>query len=238
MARSPITTRVDASAMVRGLKLWADAMGTSFTESARIHSARLLKDAVKWTWPKNRTQGRQAVRRDVKRAIWFMDPGKLQSPSLRRFANSHPAEFVQTILNKTHPGAEHVGERGEFKPAHESMRDRRGRVRKNKTKYVTTKERMLERYIGRRRKMVGYAKSGWVNSFNVLRNRIKPTSRLSSGRSAKPKPLVGWVQPRKFPYIAGSLHDTMGFSGFDGKVVMTNFSPWAQNTKDFIPQMN
>lgn len=178
-------------------------MNLTFQSDAKEHSAALLEFArykrfttaqalrfegrqlagllIKLTPPRNRSQGRAAVARDIRRAIRPLRPQDFDNPKIKSLIRARDYAGLQVVFRRM--------ERGEFRNAlvvafdpaiHRDAQQSRGRVLKAKG-VVTPDSDLVRDYIRKIQENVGGGKGGWAESFLHLGG--KPAAWISKHRN-------------------------------------------------------
>lgn len=127
-----------------------------------------------------RRAGEEAVKRDVERAFAPVDtlPEKFtRSPRLKRqMERAIEARDIDRVRGlfvvAKIPSSSLV--QAPTEALHNSVRDRRGRVRRSRTSYYVMDGRALQRFVRQKQKLVGRAKAGWVAGARALQVRGLP----------------------------------------------------------------
>lgn len=204
-------------------------MNLTFQSDAKEHSAALLEFArykrfttaralrfegrqlaallIKLTPPRNRSQGRAAVSRDIRRAVRPLRPQDFDSPKLKALIRARDYAGLQIVFQRI--------ERGEFRNAlvkafdpslHRDAQKSRGRVLKS-TGVVTPDSDLVRDYIKKIQDNVGGGKGGWAESLIHL-----------GGKTA------AWISRHR---NQGSVEDKAD-NAVSAYIKMSNESEWAE----------
>ncbi len=169
-----------------GLTEWNQAVLRYVEDSGRepfkalsSQAGLLMEQIVRFTPPiKGQRQGLNAVKRDINRTAWPINPDDFTDERLRRRVRRAAEQHDLVTLQKF--ADERLGpprfSRSKVIPwsaqHHKEQRDRRGRVTSNRH-FATTDGGEMKEYIGRKQQGVGSAKGGWVGGLIALGRPVK-----------------------------------------------------------------
>ena len=182
--------------------------GIEFREGLRIQGRLLAEQIIKFTPPKNRAQGNNAVRRDIGRVFNPLNPNKLTKISrlIRSRDNAALQRFIDGLKDGPLKGKKVIS----FSPSvHRNMQKSRGRVQ-TASSFVTPDFDEVKAYIKKIQKNVGQAKGGWAASVNGLGGSVS-----------------SWIDRHRG---SGSMEDRT--NEVPAYITMTNASVWASGGDD------
>ena len=208
-----IVAESNATAHREALLQYADLTGKGLIQSLRDEARLLLKQVIEFTPPQGdddstpRTQGRNAVERDIHRAIRPIDPSfesESLNKSITRLADERDYDALQTIYDRIGAGVKVRP----FSPAiHQQARASRGRVPDTTKPVLTPDTAELNAYVKTVQNRVGRGKGGWALAYVKLGG--KPANWIRK-----------WVE-------TGTFYDTLA-NFKDGAIEQTNRSEWAR----------
>lgn len=168
----------------------ASATNRDFTVVFRDELRLLMQRVIRLTPPHDggtgvggqmRTIGKNAVKRDISRAIRLLSPKGVNAmplkPRLKKWVKKYVAERNGGALAKMaadgvfgHRNRNLViltGEK-EIADAHRRMRDSRGVVRRSSTPYATFDSDAYDTHVARKQGNVGMAKGGWEAAYAAV----------------------------------------------------------------------
>lgn len=169
---SDFTFSVNMVGYDRATLRYVEELGFTFPQAVRQSSRLLAAELMKFTAPRSQAQGRAAVKRDIGRAMWLLDPDKIHNDVLATAVRDEEFDVVAAFianLTKRHSDSTLMRFRlKHFSPdLHQSKRNSRGRVAKSQGVMVLER-REYNRYVKATQKHVGSAKFGWAISGREL----------------------------------------------------------------------
>lgn len=162
---------------------WAVATRTDIAEALRIQAKRTTGLVVRMTppmkslaalepWGTQKRLGEAAVERDVKRLFTPLDEvaGSIKNPALKErmeeavAARDMPSVFA--LMNVLKMPQDVV--RQPTEALHNRWRDNRGRVRRQRSRYLVISRGAVNAFVRMKKRLVGRAKGGWAAAANVL----------------------------------------------------------------------
>jgi hypothetical protein len=129
---------------------------------------------VKESWSAQRKVGQTAVKRDIERV--FKPISKVHAfeeiknarsrATVKRYIQTGQTSKLLTVMQRLGIRASIVETATEA--THKAQRDSRGRVRKNKTRFLVVQERTIAALVRKKQALVGTAKSGWNKAYAAL----------------------------------------------------------------------
>lgn len=204
-----LVTSVDLTDYDLAVRRLVTELGIEGPRAVQTAARQLFEELLRITAPKTQAQGRKAVARDISRAMWAIDPAKIHNAILRQAVEDGEFDVVMAFLNNLRK----VGRGGllsryrleHFNPSlHQSVRDRRGRVRRSRGIIVLERSKH-SRYVKEIQGHVGATKYAW----GVGAQRMGAT-------------IPGWIL--KHHAGLGVLEDNLA-NREDPSVAMTNKGP-------------
>lgn len=156
---------------------------------------------MRFTPPKSLEQGRKAVNRDILRAMTPLDIETIKNKRLRSILASRDNEAFRSFQAKSKTFKRWRVEPFDPDRLHKRVRDRRGRVQREKKVFVLERNEVA-RYIAAKQRQVGYMRSGWAPAILALggrlpawvaRHRHNPGFVVSALHGASPSVTIGNV---------------------------------------------
>jgi len=148
--------------------------GITVQEGMRFEGRQLMIRIIQFTPPqKGMAQGRQAVSRDIQRAIVPISPNGFKTPRIRKLVRSKNLPALTEVFKKLDSTNRLFNtEAIQFDPGiHQRMRDRRGRVTKQVARYSSPDYQEMKQYIKDRGASVGQARGGWSKALEGMGGR-------------------------------------------------------------------
>jgi hypothetical protein len=156
-----MTVSVDMSAFNLAVRRYVTDLHLGFRTVVRISARHLAEQLMKYTPPKSQAQGRAAVKRDIGRAMWLLDPKKIQNKRLAQLVSDQNFDAVAAFMSHVKTGILAGMRLKRFDPVlHSSVRDSRGRVRRSQ-RVAVLERRPLKAYIQTMLGHVGSTKYLW-----------------------------------------------------------------------------
>lgn len=200
---------------------WSAALRAIIREtrkSARIVVTERVRAALgyvmQFTPPKNRAQGRAAVKRDLISTMRPIRTDGFDNENLKRIVRRGDRDAFNAFTRHLKHGPLKGMEAVAFSPdVHERARDRRGRVRRNYRQVVigASDSARWKKYLSQLWARVGWARSGWL-----------PALRAVSGKAP------GWVLQHGNGQKAGGVIDGRAHPT-NPEVTVINNTAWAAN---------
>lgn len=213
-----LEAKVEAAEFMKAISAYREALGISMPDAIRKQGRLLLQKASQFTPPKTMGQGKKAVARDIKRAVYPLTVRQFKSPDLRKVISKAIRERnlrdIEAILHNA--GWSRLEKVVPFSPdLHTSQRNKRGRVPdRGGVRIATPDAQQVNAYIKKVQTRVGMAKGGFALGVTML------------GGS-----LPAWVTKWS---SAGEFKDNTA-SAIDTYIQQTNRSPWtAQGDEDRV----
>lgn len=164
------TFKTDFSKFNRAMEDYAAITKRGIPEVFKMQMRLLMKQVMSFTFPKQRAQGENAVRRDIARAITPTDAqwvSHIRNDGLRNRIQKLLDAGSRTALDEVLTRSK-MGQIVPFSPMlHKSARNARGRVTKSSGK-LTTDVAAHKAYTDKKVKLVGWARSGWTPMLNAV----------------------------------------------------------------------
>jgi hypothetical protein len=157
---------LDTTKFNRAVAMYQDRLGMAAPDIVRTQGRLLLKMVIRLTPPKSLAQGRNAVARDIRRSMTPLDPDFFRNERLQDLARRNDTEALNEVIKRSGGWKGWVVSRFD-KKLHTGQRDRRGRVQRDKRKFVTDIAR-LQKYTKDVQQRVGQRKAGWGRSYEFL----------------------------------------------------------------------
>jgi hypothetical protein len=139
-------------------------LGIPIADVIKTQMRLFLQAAMRITPPRTQKQGRDAVARDLKRAVQPISADDFQSEAIKRVIRKRDKEAFAALLPKIRPNWQEV----DFDPAlHTKARDRRNRVRKSQ-KLATLDARAWKDYLKVIQSRVGRMKAAWLPALRAV----------------------------------------------------------------------
>jgi hypothetical protein len=203
-ANPPVPTiAVDHQAFADDLKNFRSGLDATLVTLLRQQTAQVLRRCVEYTPPYSgsrqskmqdrpgayggtaRRRGERAAERDIRRV--FVPVNKLwafmRNKDFQKAVRKNDAVAIRLILGPKFNFP--VVSPYPLTSFHMKQRDRRGRVRKKPDQQLVTRPANLDRYVKRRKHMVGYAKSGWAAAVKLFG--------MGERGGGQARTLPGWV---------------------------------------------
>lgn len=156
-----IHATVDTTGFDLAVRRYVTDLHLELRDVVRTSARQLAQQLMRYTPPKSQAQGRAAVKRDIGRAAWLLDPAKIQNKRLAQLVSDEDFDAVQAFMSHVKTGILAGIRLKRFDPfLHSSVRDSRGRVRRSQ--HVAVLERRpLKAYIKMILGHVGSTKYLW-----------------------------------------------------------------------------
>ena len=172
-----------------------------------FYSKRLVRDGEKQPTPL--APGKNAVARDVKRAVKPLRVSDWHSEAIRKIIRRRDKAAMQKVLDKSTSAAVRGAKVVNFTPdLHERMRNRRGGVSAKRTTMFTFDAEAVGAYIKRKQRNVGMARDGWSKALTSYGKRPVSWVARHGGRDS---------------FIDDKAEDKLSAS-----ILISNRSPWAK----------
>jgi hypothetical protein len=147
----------------RSIRRYVDELGIEMPKVVRQTFRLIMRDVISITSPKNNAQGRKAVARDINRAVFLLDPQKVNNKILKTAIQDREYDVVLLILKRLKSGNwSNLTAVVPFQPSlHTGVRDRRGRVQRPRT-IATPDVSEHRKYVRATQGHVGYSRAGWA----------------------------------------------------------------------------
>jgi len=236
-----IKVEYDSGDIDERLRQLSDALGLSVRDIARDAMRTGCASAVVETFPHKKSDGSNAIERDLHRIFWPIGKNKI-APGRSIIKNWNPKNAGGDVARafKLANGAVVYADRSSYKPSgstselrrfHESHRGSRGRVRGKLRKFkvgtmtfspkIFMKPGAFNSYKRERQKGVGKLKSGWLPALRYF-ERVT----FSKGSSRVPP----WVK-RHEAGADGSWIDTIGEDGSGSMSARNNAAGWIDSRR-------
>lgn len=201
---------------------WLAATGKRLIEGLEEEWPLLMRKIIDFTPPfksggasgvSDYSVGRQAVAGDIYKTMRPFDPSAVRSKSLQKIVNDKNYAAFNIVADRSASGYMKGSVAAPFSPdIHTRQRDARGRVSHRTVPFVMlgSDAAMLKKYVREVQDHVGYARSGWVAAYNLVKD--------PEGYA-----LPNWVA--KHGENAGGVIDERGAT--DPSFTARNWSPWA-----------
>jgi hypothetical protein len=149
----------------------ASALGKDGPVILRDETRLFIKQAARFTPPKNRKQGQDAVQRDVKRAAQPLEREFFTADWIRALVDKYQGQWdkIEAALKKTAFGKWRFEKFS--KRLHTGARDSRGRVNRSQRTFAFPTQEILA-YVKRVKAHVGLLKSGWWPAYRQLGGKM------------------------------------------------------------------
>lgn len=192
------------------IERYSRELGLPIADVIKTQMRLFLQAAMRITPPKTQKQGRDAVARDLKRAVSPITADDFESESIKRIIRAKDKAAFAGALSSIRPNWELV----DFDPAlHTHARDRRNRVRKQQ-KRATLDVRAWKDYLKVLQGRVGRMKAAWL-----------PALRAVGGNAP------GWISKHESP--SGHYDNNLN-SPFTPSFTATNSAKGIRNHKQII----
>lgn len=179
-------------------------------QGLRFQGRQMASLLIKLTPPRNRSQGRKAVQRDIRRAVRPLRYQDFDNKTVKEAVRSRNYEALRAIFARS-SGVLHNAQVEAFTPElHRKAQDRRGRVRRWK-RVVTPDADAVKFYIASVQHLVGQGKGGWAAALMDL-----------GGKPAQ------WIANHA---ESGTIEDKAD-NPVSAYILMTNRSRWASGGDD------
>lgn len=197
------TYTVNAHELEKAIQRYARELGMDLPRIVQQTFKLIIKDAIRFSPPKSRAQGRNAVQRDISRAIYLIDFRRINNfPRLGDLVQKRDVTAVEAILARMKGRWASMRVVPFNESLHTSVRDKRGRVQR--TKRIATLDGTLHRrYVRKVQGHVGYTKSGWKPSAQHAGLTLPA---WVSGHGSPPGSVSDHTKSTDKPYITGT-HD-------------------------------
>lgn len=210
------------AALAEAMEVLALAFPRKTGEELLTQQGKLFaRDVTRITPPRTKSQGQKRVGLDIGKAVKVVRPSQWRDKRvLKAIRRKNASEFLELVGHMSRNGAFKVGLAGlkflrheaatpeAIKRAHQSQRDRRGRVRRGFTsKFFTFNVTAYNAYVKAIKQHVGFAKGGWSGGWLAL--------------GGKPP---AWIAAHK---AMGTFHDGRKKPGLNMFFEFVNRAPWA-----------
>lgn len=206
-----LDAKVEAAEFMRALTAYRETIGISMPDAIKKQGKFLLQKVAQFTPPKTIGQGKKAVARDIKQAIYPISPRNFKSPELRKAISKAIRERnlhdIEVILRSA--GWGRLEKVVDFSAdIHTQQRNKRGRVpHRQGVKFATPDVQQVNDYIKRVQNRVGMAKGGFSLGIAQLGGSI-------------PAWVAKWTKAGEFKDNTSSAVDTY--------IRQINKSPWTE----------
>lgn len=155
-----LTFDVDSLRFDRAMTAFSTKFGIASADIVKTETRLLLQQIIKFTPPKTRAQGRQAVARDIGRAMNPLDASTFTSKKIAAFIRKKDVNSMREIVRRVPRWKNYTVEEFDPRRLHEEKRDSRGRIQRSKNVFVLDKKGW-KKYVRRKQQNVGSGKAGW-----------------------------------------------------------------------------
>ncbi len=191
----PVSIELRTAKFNAAVLRYSQELRLSLPDVMRNQSRLLFGRIIAITFPRTRGEGRQAVARDVERAVRPLDPAKFESRHIRKMIRARDYAGLNTAIAALTHGRLRVVR---FSPAlHQRARDKRGRVRRF-TGMVTPDRAEVRAYTKERQERVGRAKGGWAAAYRAMGGTpaswIARWAQVGQAQDRLANPVAGYVR--------------------------------------------
>lgn len=193
------TVQIDDKQFNRKMAQYVDRLGHEAVDVVRTQARLLFTQVVKFTPPRKSTQGKAAVERDVRRAMFPLEIEDAKTEGFAKAVRSNDLEAINAIIHNS--GGWKGWEARHFdKGLHERARDRRGRVRRRQKIYVPEAKR-VRGYIREKKRNVGMAKGAWTKALEAVGGKVPSWARRAGEHHGRAD--TSRLRNTRFPSITG-----------------------------------
>ena len=212
-----LEAKVEAAQFMAAFNEYRQLVKVMPSKALTFQGRKLFELVAKNTPPRNLSQGRKAVKRDVERAVQPIKPDTFRNPEVQKMVRQRDYAGLHEFAQRASGG------RWDIVPfeekLHKERRDKRGRVRKGSGLLTPDTDKVRE-YISKLQSHVGMGRGGWAASILSLGGTIAKLAERWASRGS----VVNKVADPISAYIQGDNKSPWAGQGDEDRVIANSMA--------------